>query len=372
MKLINVFLLAWLMSFISSASEINILEPYVLIHGCLGFGGELPFKKTYWGDVPEFLQSKGFTVFVAHVSAVHDSEKRAEQLHEQLKAWGHEKYNLVGHSQGGLDACLLLEKYPRIVASVATINAPHHGSPLADFIYQKIESLPAILNTVWKIGDVLGYCIDIFSRHYIDSVLVSQQLATQFLDLKNEIWANINTPLALQAINKFCQLGINDFLNNARQGIKKASIMACDAGSYACEVMHEVYERALEQDARKAIECLTTQGSEKRNSNFFPTGIKLYSWGTYEVSATSKWDLLGKCMQLSSWWFFGNKKNDGVVSLESMKFGHWLGELAGPHHLLAAQNGLGYFCQEHADWMREMFLTLSKHIEQNGRERQCK
>ncbi len=85
------------------ASDTSSSWPVVLVHGLMGFVGEV-LEKNYWGDVPEFLEENGATVLIAELSPTHESMCPAQQLYAQLKQWGYNKYHLICHSQGGKDA----------------------------------------------------------------------------------------------------------------------------------------------------------------------------------------------------------------------------------------------------------------------------
>jgi triacylglycerol lipase len=111
--------------------------PVVLAHGFFGFedfagAGFL----TYYYKVKENLAAKGELVLTPAVDPFNDSDYRGDQLIEHIEAFlaqtGSAKVNLIGHSQGGLDARAVAHKRPDLVASVVTIATPHHGTPVAD------------------------------------------------------------------------------------------------------------------------------------------------------------------------------------------------------------------------------------------------
>jgi pimeloyl-ACP methyl ester carboxylesterase len=109
--------------------------PLVLVHGYFGtdqFFGLLD----YFHDVPERLRSAGYDVTTPVTDAFNWSEARAAQLAVQVDAvlarTGARKVNLLGHSQGGMDARVLVSGlgYADRVASVTTVATPHLGTPL--------------------------------------------------------------------------------------------------------------------------------------------------------------------------------------------------------------------------------------------------
>ena len=110
--------------------------PVVLVHGFFGFEQFAGFDfATYFYEVRESLSGSGETlVFTPAVDPFNTSENRAIQLATQveniLHLTGHSKVNLVGHSQGGLDARVLAHDHPEWVASVTSISSPHLGTPV--------------------------------------------------------------------------------------------------------------------------------------------------------------------------------------------------------------------------------------------------
>ena len=110
--------------------------PIVLVHGLFGF--DSVGIVNYWYGIPSALRSGGATVYVLQQSAAHASEVRGEQLLAELRrlraAYGHAKFNLVGHSHGGQSVRYVAAVAPDLVASVTTVGTPHQGSPVADAV----------------------------------------------------------------------------------------------------------------------------------------------------------------------------------------------------------------------------------------------
>jgi triacylglycerol lipase len=109
-------------------------HPIVLVHGLFGFGAIGPVD--YFNGIAEALRDGGATVYAPSVSAANLSEVRGEQLLFELRAlkaaYGHEKFNLVGHSHGGPTARYVAAVAPELVASVTSVGSPHTGSKTAD------------------------------------------------------------------------------------------------------------------------------------------------------------------------------------------------------------------------------------------------
>jgi pimeloyl-ACP methyl ester carboxylesterase len=116
----------------------------VLVHGYFGtdqFFGLLD----YFHDVPERLRSAGYDVTTPVTDAFNWSEARAAQLAVQVDAvlarTGARKVNLLGHSQGGMDARVLVSGlgYADRVASVTTVATPHRGTPLLTVFHASLS-----------------------------------------------------------------------------------------------------------------------------------------------------------------------------------------------------------------------------------------
>jgi triacylglycerol lipase len=114
--------------------------PIVLSHGFFGFDdfAGAGFVDYYW-RVADHLEAQGESlVFTPAVDPFNDSTTRGEQLlaHVEtiVEATGYPKVNIIGHSQGGLDARVVASLRPDLVASVTTIATPHHGTRIADIV----------------------------------------------------------------------------------------------------------------------------------------------------------------------------------------------------------------------------------------------
>jgi triacylglycerol lipase len=139
--------------------------PIVLAHGLSGFR-QLFGVVDYFFGIPGELRAGGATVFVTQVSAFGSVEQRGEQLLRQVEliaaSTGAGKVNLIGHSQGGLDARYVMAVRPDLIASLTTVATPHLGADLADFLVDNLEPggfnetvLAAFANSLGTILDLL-------------------------------------------------------------------------------------------------------------------------------------------------------------------------------------------------------------------------
>ena len=90
----------------------------------------------YWNGIPEAIERDGGRVFVVTSSVANSSEVRGELIISQLEdlraITGKAKFNLIGHSQGGLDVRYIAAVRPDLVASATAVAGPHKGSELAE------------------------------------------------------------------------------------------------------------------------------------------------------------------------------------------------------------------------------------------------
>jgi len=127
--------------------------PIVLVHGLSGFDSAL---SDYFYGVRGALADVGSVqVYTPQITGYETSEVRGEELLaylEELSAvTGAAKFNLIGHSQGGIDSRYVASVRPDLVASVTSVGSPHFGSGTADFIKDSpLES------TALSIGNAVG------------------------------------------------------------------------------------------------------------------------------------------------------------------------------------------------------------------------
>jgi len=118
------------------SNDCSLKYPLLMVHG-MGFRDRKHL--CYWGRVPKRLESHGAKVFFGHQDSVGSVESNADiiakSLDEVLAKTGAKKVNILAHSKGGLEARYLINHgYADKVASVTTIDTPHHGSKTVDFL----------------------------------------------------------------------------------------------------------------------------------------------------------------------------------------------------------------------------------------------
>ena len=140
--------------------------PIVLAHGLTGFR-QLFGVVDYFNGIPSDLRSGGAQVFVTQVSAVASATERGEQLLQQIETivatTGAGKVNLIGHSEGGLDARYVMGVRPDLIASLTTVATPHLGADLADFLAENLAGNGFNQTVLALFGNSLGAIIDLLT-----------------------------------------------------------------------------------------------------------------------------------------------------------------------------------------------------------------
>jgi triacylglycerol lipase len=169
--------------------------PIVLAHGMGGFGTLKGLPITYFNGVRDDLAKVGETnVFVTLVPPYDSSEVRAKvlatQIDEILRKTGKAKLNLIGHSQGGIDARVLVSPaglgYGDRVAAVLTVATPHRGSQVADVALNILYpgpgySIDLITGAILKVLERAVYEIDTDPALHAQLVQLSEHyMVTEF------------------------------------------------------------------------------------------------------------------------------------------------------------------------------------------------
>ncbi|KAJ3559374.1 hypothetical protein NP233_g11279 [Leucocoprinus birnbaumii] len=122
--------------------------PIVLCHGLYGFDTRGPasfpsLRVHYWSNILNILRDKvGAEVIVTSVPGTGSIASRATRLDEQLRVKARGRgINLLAHSMGGLDSRYLIthlrpSEYAPL--SLTSVSTPHRGSPFMDWCVDNI------------------------------------------------------------------------------------------------------------------------------------------------------------------------------------------------------------------------------------------
>lgn len=288
--------------------------PIVLAHGFFGFEdfAGLDFVNYFYG-VKEALLAKGEVyVYTPAVDPFNSSEKRGTQLaahiEQILKETGHAKVNIIGHSQGGLDARVVAHEHPEWVASVWTFATPHRGTPVADVVLKLTPSD--------RMQDLLDALVRLVGRPLWESIDGETSLAT--------------------ALHQFSKPGIEAF--NAKY---------TDAPGVAYYSLTGRSQRKL-----ALTEC---QSSEA------PDFVAKFKYVTDPIDPL--FSVFAAYLDTTE---LGGSPNDGLVRVKDAKWGTFLGCVPADHldqigHLLGDGPGLGN------GWKyKDFYVELVKLIREKG------
>lgn len=115
--------------------------PVLLIHGIFFRDWQI---LNYWGRIPAALMKNGAAVYYGKQQSAQSIADSAEELKssilEIISKTGAEKVNIIAHSKGGLDSRYAISRLgmDKYVATLTTINTPHKGSRMADYLVDKL------------------------------------------------------------------------------------------------------------------------------------------------------------------------------------------------------------------------------------------
>ena len=142
-------------------------HPIVLVPGIFAFDTIAGID--YWYQIPSAIESRGGKVFVPKINAFDSSVNRGEQLIAQLdeikaSSGGKiTKFNLMGHSQGGVTSRYVMSVRPDLVASVTSMSTPHTGSPVADLLTDTAPEGSTQGQMFAAVGDAVGNLVNLLS-----------------------------------------------------------------------------------------------------------------------------------------------------------------------------------------------------------------
>ena len=147
----------------------RLRHPVVLAHGIFGFD-EIAVagrRHRYFRNIAEELVGPGLEFYRPRVAPTAPIAVRAQKLVALLEALPGDRFNLIAHSMGGLDARFAIARLglSRRVASLVTIGAPHRGTPLAD---APLARLAARALRVLALSDLTPAAVERFNREVPD------------------------------------------------------------------------------------------------------------------------------------------------------------------------------------------------------------
>jgi triacylglycerol lipase len=270
--------------FSSKSTYAETKHPIMLVPGIFAFDSIAGID--YWYQIPSSLEDDGAEVYVAKINAFENSAMRGESLIEQMEdiiaaSDGKiTKFNVMGHSQGGMTSRYVMETRPELVASVTTMATPHTGSPLADIVTD-VAPESSIQGVAFEVvANAIGNLVNLLSDNKKDD---------------SDIYA---------MLGEFNEAGATSFNNDYPNGLPASS---CGEGDYDVTL---------------------------DNNN-----IKLYSWGG-TGHLTGFFDISDPLFAITGLTFNG-EDNDGVTGKCANHFGKVLRDDYFMNHLDINNHVLG-------------------------------
>lgn len=267
--------------------EAETKHPMMLVPGIFAFDSISIVD--YWHQIPAHLEGEGGEVYVAAINAFDSSVGRGEDLIEQLEnikaasSGRIQKFNLLGHSQGGMTSRYVMETRPDLVASVTTIHTPNKGTPVADLV-----------NNTFPPATVGGTLFSAFANAVGDLVNLLSDNTKENADI-------------FAMLSEFTQSGSAQFNATYPHGVPAT---ACGEG-----------------DASVNIDGHT---------------IRLYSWSGDRTATTVSFDISDPLFGITSLAFLGSgERNDGITGKCSSHFGKVIKDSYDLNHLDANNHVFG-------------------------------
>jgi triacylglycerol lipase len=159
---------------------VSLHHPVLLCHG---YGAIVSLvKPSPLYDVALLMRTHHVLTYAPNIVPYATISTRAEQWAEKIEQlqeqYGYEKFNVVGHSMGGLDMRYAISKLDIAgsVAALTTIATPHKGTSLAELVL----TTPGILRD--KLGEVFDWFGEsIFPNAKSNAVAAVEQLTRDYV-----------------------------------------------------------------------------------------------------------------------------------------------------------------------------------------------
>ncbi|KAI6030838.1 alpha beta-hydrolase [Pisolithus orientalis] len=278
--------------------------PIVLCHGLYGFDARGPsafpsLRYHYWSNVLAILKKKiGAEVIVTAVPGTGSIAARAEALDRilQQRATGR-GVNLMAHSMGGLDCRHLIthiKPTDYVPLSLTSISTPHRGSPFMDWCAQN-------LGLGRRTDSHVPECNDASSNSDSDKhefVLSLASLPSSFTTL---ILSYLDSPAYANLTTSY----LNDIFNPSTPDDPRVKYFSVVSRIDEMNIWHPLWlpKMVLDDAERKAKELLKARMGGKYSGEGVPPWEQDDQWG-----------------------------NDGLVTVQSARWGEFLGILEGCDH----------------------------------------
>ncbi|KAJ7099704.1 Alpha/Beta hydrolase protein [Mycena epipterygia] len=299
--------------------------PIVLSHGLYGFDSRGPssfpsMRMHYWSNVLNVLRDKvGAEVIITSVPGTGSIVSRSEAMNQQLqlKARGR-GVNFLAHSMGGLDCRHLISHIKPteyVPLSLTSISTPHRGSPFMDWCAENIG-----------IGKLKRE--EFLSRSAADKT-VDQNVSPATTDLPPST-SEPSAPKAKESSFSLSLSSLPSSFTTLLLGIVDSPAYANLTSSY----LNTVFNPQTPNDPR--VKYFSVAGRMPGVSIWHPFWLPKMVLDGVEEKEREKlraiWEKAGKQEEDPIWQREREWGNDGLVTVQSAKWGEFLGIMEGCDH----------------------------------------
>ncbi|KAG7088830.1 hypothetical protein E1B28_012785 [Marasmius oreades] len=287
-------------------------HPIVLCHGLYGFDTRGPssfpsMRMHYWSNVLSILRGKlGAEVIITSVPGTGSISSRAEHLDRQLREKARGRgMNFMAHSMGGLDCRHLIahckpEEYKPL--SLTTISTPHRGSPFMDWCSEN-----------FGLGKLATEGKDLLARASKEETMSEKEKRDNFSSLSLSSLPSSFTTLLMSVLDSpayanLTSTYLQDVFNPATPDNPNVKYFSVAGRMPTVNVWHPFWLPKMvlddvEQKTRQRLEVEWERNNPNGSERERPLWARQEEWG-----------------------------NDGLVTIQSAKWGEFLGVMEGCDH----------------------------------------
>ncbi|KAF8817137.1 alpha/beta-hydrolase [Phlegmacium glaucopus] len=318
--------------------------PIVLCHGLYGFDSRGPtsfpsMRMHYWSNVLRILRGKvGAEVIVTSVPGTGSIQSRAARLDEQLQSHARGRgINFLAHSMGGLDCRHLISRIrPAEYAplSLTCISTPHRGSPFMDWCAANI-GIGKLRQQEKELAETLGRDMQAFS---------AEETFVPPFTSQHDAAARPPSPVASEAKEESSSLPFSLSLSSLPSSFATLLLSIVDSPAYAnltSKYLNNVFNPNTPDDPDVKYWSVAGRMSAGNVSVWHPFWLpKMVLDGVEEAQREKLKKLWEKASGDQNWGeydipLWANEKewgNDGLVTVQSAKWGEFLGIMEGCDH----------------------------------------
>ncbi|XP_006462437.1 hypothetical protein AGABI2DRAFT_186349 [Agaricus bisporus var. bisporus H97] len=293
--------------------------PIVLCHGLYGFDARGPaslpsMRVHYWSNVLKILRERvGAEVIVTSVPGTGSIASRAARLDEQLKSKAKGQcVNMLAHSMGGLDSRYLithLRPTEYTPLSLMSVSTPHRGSPFMDWCAERI----GIGKRIQQERELAENGFPLVPPVSPNDVKTEAKSSLSFSSLPSSFTTLLLSIVDSPAYSNLTSAFLNNVFNPATPDDPNVKYFSVAGRLSNMSIWHPLW-------LPKAILDETERGERLKLKKIWEERQSLDEMDSDDVDGVPLW------AQEKEW------GNDGLVTVQSAKWGEFLGIMEGCEH----------------------------------------